>query len=115
MESTIVVTTESRCAIIVESGAATMAATPAMAEFKPIMEEDTPRFSRMIESSGNPRPMAIPTAVIAETAAIRAGQWISSRITGMRRDELSIWGRLNQFANESSVAGVVERNRFAKW
>ena len=92
-----------------------MAATPAMAEFSPIMEDETPRFSRMMESSGSPRPMAMPTAVMAETAAIRAGQWITSRITWVREEELSIRGRLNQFANESSVAGIVERDGFAKW
>ena len=49
-------------------------ATPAIAEFTPIMVEEMPRFSRMIDRSGRPRPMATPTALMAEIAAISEGQ-----------------------------------------
>jgi hypothetical protein len=38
------------------------------------MLDEMPRFSRITDNSGRPRPMAIPTAVIDATAAIRAGQ-----------------------------------------
>ena len=72
-------TTPSLCASLVVTGAAAMAAMPAIAEFSPIRVEEMPRFSRMMLSSGRPRPIAIPTAEIAEMAAIREGQWISSR------------------------------------
>jgi len=56
-----------------------MAAMPAMAELRPISVEGIPRFSRMMLRSGRPRPIAIPTAVIAEMAATSEGQWMSSR------------------------------------
>ncbi|MCY1242716.1 hypothetical protein D9M72_557000 [compost metagenome] len=55
---------------MVVNGAATIDATPAMAEFKPISVEEIPRFSMMIDRSGRPRPIAMPTALIAATAAI---------------------------------------------
>ena len=45
-----------------------------MAEFSPIIAEEMPRFSRMMLSSGRPRPMAMPTAEIAATAAVTEGQ-----------------------------------------
>ncbi|MNK80759.1 hypothetical protein D3C87_1004840 [compost metagenome] len=61
-------------AILLVTEAAIIAATPAMAEFTPIMVEEMPRFSRMIDRSGRPRPMATPTALMAEMAAISEGQ-----------------------------------------
>ena len=70
----IVVATPNWWANQVVTGAAAMAAMPAMAEFSPINVEEMPRFSRMMLSRGRPRPMAMPTAVMAETAATRDGQ-----------------------------------------
>lgn len=76
--SSMVRATPKSWAILVVTGAAIMAATPAIAEFTPIMVEEMPRFSRMIDSSGSPRPMATPTALMAEIAAISEGQWMAS-------------------------------------
>ncbi|WP_455854655.1 hypothetical protein [Ensifer canadensis] len=56
-----------------------MEATPAIAELRPISVDEMPRFSMMLESSGRPRPMAMPTALMAETAAISDGQCILNR------------------------------------
>ncbi len=61
-------------AILVVTGAATIEATPAMAALRPIRVEEIPRFSRMMLRSGRPRPMAMPTALMAEMAAISDGQ-----------------------------------------
>ena len=73
--------TPKRWASQVVTGAAAMEATPAMAELRPIIVEEMPRFSRMMLSSGRPRPMAMPTAEIAATAALTEGQWILSSCT----------------------------------
>ena len=70
-------------ASLVVTGAAAMAATPAIAVLSPIRVEATPRFSRMMESSGSPSPIAMPTAEIDETAATSDGQWISSTSPGV--------------------------------
>ena len=45
-----------------------MEATPVIAASRPVIEEESPRDSKMTLSSGIPRPMAMPTALIEAIA-----------------------------------------------
>ena len=49
-------------------------AKPAIAVLRPIIEAEWPRVSRMTLSSGMPSPMAMPTTLIDETAAVMGSQ-----------------------------------------
>src|SRR5689334_22623344 len=73
-----VLATPKSWASLVVMGAASIDATPAMAALRPINVDGMPRFSRMMDRSGKPRPMAMPTALMAAMAAISDGQWIRS-------------------------------------
>jgi hypothetical protein len=67
--ASMVATTPKRTASGMASGAAAIEAMPATAVLRPIIVAEWPRLSRMTLSSGVPRPIAMPTTLMAEIAA----------------------------------------------
>ena len=78
MQTSMVSATPKRRAIGVQKGAIARDARPATAEFAPIISGEIPCFSIMKVSSGNPRPSAIPTELMAAIAAAMGIQRIGA-------------------------------------
>ena len=87
---TSVPTTPKRTASGVASGAPAIEARPATAVFRPIMVAEWPRASRMMLSSGMPSPMAMPTTLIEEIAAMIDRHCTASGAAAPLSDGLSL-------------------------
>ena len=111
--ASMVQTTPKRTASGVANGAAAIEARPATAVFRPIIEAEWPRVSRMTLSSGTPRPMAMPTTLIEAMAAEIDSQRISvgAAPSGAK---LPFIGSLEDFADEAVAKHAVERHRLRR-